>query len=99
MENDIKKIEIITDYLYQKRLVELIDKTGVSGYTILKDIAGKGLRGSKDGHGVSGGYKNCYIMICCDLDEATRVVDAVRPVINKFGGICIVSDAHWVIHN
>ena len=99
MENDIKKIEIITDYLYQKRLVEHIDKTGVSGYTILKDVAGKGLRGNKDGHGISGGFKNCYIMICCTEDEAKKVVEAVRPIITKFGGVCIVSDAHWVIHN
>ncbi len=99
MENDIKKIEIITDYAFLNRLVKLIDDTGVSGYTILKDVAGKGLRGSKDGHGIAGGFKNCYIMVCCDEIEARKVVEAVRGVISRYGGICIVSDAHWVIHN
>lgn len=99
MENNIKKLEIITDSTLLSRLVAAIDGTGVSGYTILKDVAGKGLKGDKDGHGISGGFKNCYIMICCDEEEARKVVDAVKPIINTFGGICIVSDAHWVIHN
>ena len=99
MENDIKKIEIITDYAFLNRLLQLIDATGVSGYTILKDVAGKGLRGTKDGHGIAGGFKNCYIMACCDEKEARKVVEAVRPLISRYGGICIVSDAHWVIHN
>ena len=99
MENDIKKIEIITDSTLQSRLVKVIDETGVSGYTIIKDVAGKGLKGDKDGHGISGGFKNCYIMVICDMEEAKKVVEAVKPIINTFGGICIVSDAHWVIHN
>ncbi len=99
MQNDIKRIEIITDYAFLSRLVKVIDGTGVSGYTILKDVAGKGLRGNKDGHGIAGGFKNCYIMVCCDEKEAKKVVEAVKPLITKYGGICIVSDAHWVIHN
>jgi nitrogen regulatory protein PII len=99
MQNDIKKIEIITDYAFQSRLVKLIDATGVSGYTVLKDVAGKGLRGNKDGHGIAGGFKNCYIMVCCSEEEAKKVVEAIKPSISKYGGICIVSDAHWVIHN
>ncbi len=99
MENNIKKLEIITDSTLQSRLVKAIDETGVSGYTIFKDIAGKGLKGDKDGHGISGGFKNCYIMVCCEEEEAQKVIDAVRPIITTFGGICIVSDAHWVIHN
>jgi nitrogen regulatory protein PII len=99
MKNDIKKVEIITDYVYLSRLVKLIDETGVSGYTVLKDVMGKGLRGNKDGHGITGGFKNCYIMVCCSDEEAYKVVAAIKPAINKYGGICIVSDAHWVIHN
>ncbi len=99
MENDIKKIEIVTDGVMLNRLVTAIDKTGVSGYTVLKDVAGKGLKGNNEGHGIAGGYKNCYIMVCCNLDEAIAVTEAVKPIISKFGGICIVSDAHWVIHN
>jgi len=99
MENDIKKIEIITDGSLQSRMILAVDATGVSGYTIIKDVAGKGLKGTKDGHGISGGFKNFYMMLCCDETEARKVVEAVKPIITKYGGICIVSDAHWIIHN
>jgi len=99
MENDIKKLEIVTDYLYLQQLIKIIDATGVSGYTILKDVMGKGLKGEKDGHGVAGGYKNCYMMICCNEEEAKKVAEVVKPVLARYGGICVVSDAHWVIHN
>ena len=99
MENDIKKIEVITDSVLQRRLIQAVDATGVSGYTIIKDVAGKGLKGDKDGHGISGGFKNFYMMVICDEIETKKVVEAVKPIISKYGGICIVSDAHWVIHN
>ncbi len=99
MENDIKRIEIITDATFQNRLVQLLDKTGVSGYTIIKDVAGKGSQGTKDGHGISGGYKNSYILVFCNEEEAKKVVSAIRPIIGRYGGVALVSDAHWVIHN
>jgi hypothetical protein len=38
-------------------------------------------------------------MLICNEIETKKVVEAVRPIISKYGGICIVSDAHWVIHN
>lgn len=98
MENDIKRLEIVTDYVYLNRLIQLFDDSNVEGYTIVKDVMGKGKRGNKDGHGISGGFKNCYIFILCDLEEAKRIAELVKPVISKYGGFAAVSDSHWVIH-
>jgi hypothetical protein len=99
MENDIKKLEIVTDYSYLRVLIKLLDDHNVSGYTIIKDVMGKGTRGNKDGHGISGGFKNCYVMLCCNLEEAQKISDLIKPLLVRSGGICIVSDAHWVIHS
>ncbi len=99
MQNNIKRIEIITDAIYQSRLIKLLDDTGIPGYTIFKDVAGKGLKGEKDGHGLGSGFKNVYILIYCELELVKKLTDAVRPVIETFGGVCVVSDAHWIIHN
>ena len=98
MENNIKKIEIITDFSYLKILTRLLDDHNVSGYTILKDVMGKGKRGNKDGHGISGGFKNCYVMLCLEEEEARKVTELIRQLIVRSGGVAIVSDAHWVIH-
>jgi hypothetical protein len=98
MQNDIKKLEIVTDYTYLRVLIKLLDDHNVNGYTIIRDVMGKGTRGNKDGHGISGGFKNCYCMLCCDEAEAKRISELVKPLLARSGGICIVSDAHWVIH-
>lgn len=98
MEDNIKKIEIITDMAYLKKLLTLLDEKEVHGYTIVKDVTGKGKRGNKDGHGISAGFKNCYIFMFCDEDEAKVIADIVKPYLTTFGGMCAVSDAHWIMH-
>ena len=98
MENDIKKLEIVTDYAYLNRLIKLFDSNKVTGYTIFKDVMGRGKRGNKDGHGISGGFKNCYIFIFVEMDEAKRIAELIKPVLVKYGGFAAVSDAHWVVH-
>jgi hypothetical protein len=34
----------------------------------------------------------------CSEAEATRIIEAMRPMLKRFGGVCLVSDAQWVIH-
>lgn len=98
MESDIKKIEIITDFSYLKILVKLLDDHNVNGYTIIKDVMGKGTRGNKDGHGISGGFKNCYLMLCCEMEEAKRIAELIKPLLARSGGIAIVTDVDSLIH-
>jgi hypothetical protein len=98
MEDNIKRIEIVTDMAYLKRLLVLFDEKEIHGYTIIKDITGKGKRGNKDGHGMSAGFKNVYIFIFAEEDEARTIAEIVKPYLTTFGGMCAVSDAHWVVH-
>ncbi len=98
MENDIKKIEIVTDYSYLRVLIKLLDDHNISGYTIIKEVMGKGTRGNKDGHGISGGFKNSYVMLCLEEAEAKKVAELIKPLLARSGGIAVVTDAHWVVH-
>jgi hypothetical protein len=98
MEYNVKKIEIITDFSYLKILTRLLDDHNVSGYSIIKDVMGKGERGNKDGHGISGGFKNCYVMLCLQEEEARKVAELLKPLLSRSGGVAIVSDAHLIRH-
>ena len=98
MEDNIKKIEIVADMAYLNKLLSLLDDKNISGYSIVKEISGKGKRGNKDGHGLSSGFKNCYIFLFCEEEEARIITEIVKPYLTKFGGVCAVSDAHWVVH-
>ncbi len=95
----VKKVEIIIEYLELPRLLELIQKRGIAvGYTVIKEAVGSGGRGDRTGDGLSGELTNSYILIACSEDEALRIVEIVRPILKRFGGVCLVSDAMWVKH-
>lgn len=86
------KVEIITDALEVDNVAKLLDEIGVSGYSIIKDVVGKGHRGVRSGYELADLFKNSYIMVVCNEIEMHKIVEAVRPIINKFGGVCIVSN-------
>ncbi len=95
----IKKVEIIIDYLESPRLLERIQKEGMAvGYTVIKEVVGSGGRGERTGDGFLGELTNSYILIACSEDEAKRIVEIVQPILKRFGGVCLVSDAMWVKH-
>jgi nitrogen regulatory protein PII len=94
----VMKVEIITDSLEVESVVKLLDEIGVSGYSIIKDVVGKGSRGVRSGYELTELFKNSYVMVVCNEIEMHKIVEAVRPIIKKFGGVCIVSDVIMRIH-
>ena len=93
----VKKIEIIVDALELPAVVKLLEAAGVSGYTIIKDATGKGERGTRGGE-LSGTFINSYVMTACPPEQVASVVETLRPILKRYGGVCLVSDAHWLIH-
>lgn len=95
----IKKVEIIIEYMEVPRLLEVLKKEALAvGYTVIKEAFGAGGRGEMAGDGFSGEFTNSYLLIACSEDEANRIVEIVRPILKRFGGVCLVSDAMWVKH-
>ncbi|MEO6699256.1 MAG: hypothetical protein ABIM24_07780 [Paraperlucidibaca sp.] len=95
----IKKVEIIIEYLELPRLLALLKKASITvGYTVIKEAVGSGGRGERAGNGFSGELTNSYLLIACSEDEANRIVEIVQPILKRFGGVCLVSDAMWVKH-
>lgn len=88
----VMKVEIITDSFEVESVAKLLDEIGVSGYSIINNVVGKGKRGVRSGDELTGLFKNSYIMVVCNEVEMHKIVEAIRPIVKKFGGICIVSD-------
>ena len=93
----VMKVEIITDSLEVKSITKLLDEIGVSGYSIINDVVGKGSRGVRSGDELTGLFKNSYIMVVCNEVEMHKIAEAIRPIIKKFSGVCIVSDVVMMI--
>jgi nitrogen regulatory protein PII len=94
----VKKIEIIVDALELPTVLKLLDAAGVSGYTVIRHATGKGERGNRDGGELSGTFINSYVMTACPPEQVPSVVESIRPILKRYGGICLVSDAEWLIH-
>lgn len=94
----VKKVEIITNSLELEQVLRILEKIGVSGYTVIKDVTGKGDRGRVFDDLETPALTNGYIMTICTEKQEQEVVEALRPILKKYGGVCIVSDAKGVIH-
>jgi nitrogen regulatory protein PII len=94
----IKRIEIITDAVEMREVRRVLARHGIAGYTIIRDVEGQGLRGAQTGDDLTDVFKNSYLLTTCEPAQLDALVAAIRPILKKRGGICLVSDAQWVTH-
>lgn len=94
-----KRIEIVIEQSLERRLAAQLEALGAPGYTLISQASGLGNRGPRRGDEPTGTASNCVFIIACD-DEASaqHIVDGIRPLLTRSGGICLVSDAMWLLH-
>jgi nitrogen regulatory protein PII len=93
----VKRIEIVIEEIELENVVEELDRIGVVGYTIVPRAGGRGERGVR--YESLQGLGNVLMTIACDEPQAARVIEVIRPILKRYGGVCLVSDALWVIHD
>lgn len=93
-----KKIEVVIDSYHLDKVLEVFDKNGVEGYTIIRDVLGKGERGLMSADELTDALKNSYVFTACDENTAMNVVNQLRPILKRYGGVCLISDVLWLLH-
>lgn len=93
-----KKIEVVIDSFHLENVLKIFDKNGVEGYTVIRDVLGKGERGLMAADELTDAFKNSYVFTVCDSQVADKIAMDLKPVLKRYGGICILSDVMWVIH-
>lgn len=93
-----KRIEIVIERLFTRRLVELLGQVGAPGYTLIPQASGQGDRGLRRADDPNDTQTNCVCIVACDEALASEIVEGVRPLLSEAGGVCLVSDALWVKH-
>ena len=88
----MKKVEFIIEAVYVNRLIELLKKHSIHGYTIIKDIEGAGGHGIRTADDVSDAFSNNYIFTVCEEDKFKDMEIDIRKFLEKYGGKCILSD-------
>ncbi|MBP6058551.1 MAG: transcriptional regulator [Nitrosomonas sp.] len=98
MNNTIamRRFEIVIGIEQLEELMELLERSGVRGYTVIKNLGGHGSRGTRDPGDVLMEQENVMIVLACKEDQAQKVVNELRPSLKGFGGMCLISDCLWL---
>ncbi len=91
--NQLKKLEIILEGEYQEFAIDLLDRIGVKGYTIVNNLSGKGSHGFHDGH-IMFNEDDVLIMIIAAVPEklVEPILQGFAPFFNEHSGVVFVSD-------
>ncbi|MDK2972063.1 MAG: hypothetical protein PWP23_1818 [Candidatus Sumerlaeota bacterium] len=92
----VKRVEIVTVAVERAALLAALERAGAPGYTVLRHAEGFGNRGHRGADELTDVFENVYVLVACTQDVAERIAAAVRPILNKFGGVCLISDAQSV---
>jgi hypothetical protein len=94
----MKRVEIVVDADELSAVITILDRAGVSGYTLIPHVTGKGDRGDRSQDGLAGSLKNGYVFCACTEPQARAVADGVRGILRQVGGVCLINDCVWVEH-
>jgi hypothetical protein len=96
--NHFKRLEIIIDAPEVPALLAVLREQGADGYTVISPVTGAGDRGERRNDEPGGGAGNACVLTAAPPEKAFALIEAVRPILKKRGGVCLVSDAQWVVH-
>lgn len=88
----LKKVEIIIEVIKTHKITRIIDELGLSGYSVINGMGGRGANGTCDAQEVTDVLTNDCVIVVCSEDQARELAGLVLPIIKKFGGICYMSD-------
>ncbi len=92
-----KKLEIVLERPLLNRLLDLLDRLEVSGYTALPALAGRGHDGVWRREGMVGEAGQMIVVFCIlDGDRIDAVLSEVRELITRQIGIVTVTDVEVV---
>ncbi len=91
--NPLKKLEIILEGEHQQFATDLLDRAGVTGYTIVNNLSGKGGHGFHEGHLM---FNEDAVLIMIIVAVSEELVDPIQegfaPFFDKHSGVVFISD-------
>jgi len=91
--SSVKKLEIILSGEHQAFATDLLDHGGVTGYTIINNLSGKGRHGFHEGH-LMFNEEDVLIMIIAVVPEelVAPILEGLEPFYSEHSGVVFISD-------
>ena len=95
---NVQRIEVIINAPHAPRVIDILASAGLRDYTVIRGASGSGERGLQRGDDITGVSNNVYILTTCAPEDLDGVVEPLRPLLRRAGGVCLVSEARWLEH-
>lgn len=93
----LKKIEIIVRGEKEPFVQDLLDESKVSGYTIHRNVAGRGEHGFHEGRLLFNDRDSLVMFFAVGREETIQtIVDGLTPIFEKSSGVMFVSETNVV---
>lgn len=90
------RIEVLVDAPLVRRLVAAADDVGVSGWTVLPTVMGRGASGGWSDDEVSGASAKQLFMTVTSAEKAEKLVNALRPLLDAYGLVLLIGEVQVV---
>ncbi|RLJ71209.1 nitrogen regulatory protein P-II family [Hydrogenivirga caldilitoris] len=89
----MKKVEIIVRGEDIDFVIDILERAGISGYTIFHNLSGKGSHGFHEGH-LLFNEEDTLVMVVSVMPEekALSILEGLTPFLNKHSGVVFISD-------
>lgn len=94
----IKRVELVIEAAEKSTVIATLNEVNINDYTIYKHVGGNGQRGEKGDLALGEKLENIAFVIACPENQLYALVGVLRPLLKSVGGMCLVSDAQWVMH-
>lgn len=88
----VKRIEVIANSFELGKILDGLKQGDVTGYLVIRNVAGQGLGDNTEDLSMTM-LDNVYVVAFCTPEKIKKAVEIIRPILNKFGGTCYISDA------
>jgi len=90
-----KRIEILADQAQARRVTDIIDKTGITGWTITPVTSGKGREGRWREERVMGTDK-VFILTIASQENAAALTEKLAPILTSHGLLLAMWDVEVI---
>lgn len=89
----VKKLEIIVEGEHQEFVTDLLERAGVTGFTILHNLSGKGSHGFHESHLMFNENEVLNMIIAAVAEDSVEpILGGLSPFFNKHSGVVFISD-------
>lgn len=89
--SDLKRVEIIVESRELGHVLEIVERAGATGYTVIPHVHGKGHRGVRADLGFSDVLKNVMVLVIASRPVAEAIVDGVARLLQRRAGLVCVT--------